>query len=83
MAGVQFLEGARHFSLLQTDSGANTVPCSMGTRALFLEVKQQGLEDVHSPPYSIEVKHRGAIPPLLHTSSCNFTILLYNIVADI
>jgi hypothetical protein len=41
----------------------------MGTRALSLGIKLQGLEAEHSPPSSIEVKNNAAIPPLPHTSA--------------
>jgi hypothetical protein len=41
----------------------------MHTGTLSREVKRQGLETGHSPPYSVEVKKGEAIPPLPHTHS--------------
>jgi hypothetical protein len=40
---------------------------SNGYRGFFpREVKRQGREANHSPPFSVDVKKSGAIPPLLH-----------------
>jgi hypothetical protein len=33
-------------------------------------IKWQGREADHLPPYSVEIKKYGAIPPLAHMSSC-------------
>jgi hypothetical protein len=42
-----------------------------GYLGLFPQVKRQGREAAHSLPTSAEVKKRGSIHPLPHTSSCN------------
>jgi hypothetical protein len=57
---VQFLIVAGNFSLhhhVQNSSGAHPASYPMGTRALFLGVKQLGCEADHSPPSSAEVKN--------------------------
>jgi hypothetical protein len=59
-----------NFSLLrsvQTDSGADPAPYTMGTVGVFhLGLKRQGPEADHSPPSSAEVKNGEAIPPQAH-----------------
>jgi hypothetical protein len=61
--------GARHFSLLHNVQ-TNSVLCS-GYRGPFpgWGVKRQWREADRSPPFSAEVKIRGATPPLPDTSS--------------
>jgi hypothetical protein len=76
MAGVQFLSGARDFSLfhgIHTSSEAHPVSYLMGTRAFSLRVKWKGHEADHSPPFSGRVKNGGAIPPLPDMSSWHST----------
>jgi hypothetical protein len=61
------------FSLLhsvQTGSGNHPDSFQMSTGALSPGVRQPGREAEHSPPYSVEDKNGGAIPPLPHMSSC-------------
>jgi hypothetical protein len=64
---VQFLAGARDFSLLESaekGSGVHRASYVMGTR-----VKWKGNKADHSPPCTAEVKMDGAETPLPHTSS--------------
>jgi hypothetical protein len=72
-AGAILPGKARDFSLLhsvQTDYGAHSTSYAMGTGGgLSPGVKRISHEAHHSPPSSAEVKNRGAIPPLSHTSS--------------
>jgi hypothetical protein len=59
MAGVQFLAGARYFSLVHrvwTSSGAHPAFYPMSTGTLSPGVKQPGFEVDHSPRSSAEVK---------------------------
>jgi hypothetical protein len=59
---------------VQTDSGADPAPNTMGAGALSPEVKQPGREANHSPPSDSEVKNGGAVPPLperLHGAMLN------------
>jgi hypothetical protein len=72
MAGVRFPARATDFSLLhrvQTSSGAHPVPVQRVPGALSSGVKLPGHEADHSSPSSAEVKNRGSMPPLTHTSS--------------
>jgi hypothetical protein len=41
----------------------------MGTGGFSLGIKRQGRKAHYSPPFSIEVKNGGAIPPLPRTCS--------------
>jgi hypothetical protein len=66
MVRVQFLAGARDFSLLyhiQITSEAHPASYPIGLGALFVGVKQPGCEAHHLPPSSAKVKDGGAIPP--------------------
>jgi hypothetical protein len=59
-SGVQFLAGARNFSLLKNVKiccGAHPASYSMGTRNCFTGIKQLGHEADHSPPSSAEVQN--------------------------
>jgi hypothetical protein len=72
MAGVQFLTGARDFSLLhcfQVGSGAYPATYAMDTGNSFPGVKRLEREADHSSLSSAEVKKDGAIPAFFHTSS--------------
>jgi hypothetical protein len=65
MTRVQFPRGARDFSPLH--GVQPRIQCVPG--ALSLGVNWQGYEVDHLPPYSVEVKNGGAIPPIPHIPS--------------
>jgi hypothetical protein len=65
--GVQFLAGARDFSVfssIQTGSGAHVASFTMGTRAVFPGVIWLGHESGHSSLSNAKFKNGGTIPPL-------------------
>jgi hypothetical protein len=67
MAGIQFMAGARDFSLLhriQTGLGAHPASYYCVPGVVSPGVKWLGREADHSPLSSIKVKHGGAIPLL-------------------
>jgi hypothetical protein len=68
---VRFPAGAGNFSLhrVQNGSGAHPASYQRVPGALSLRVERPGREADHSPPCSAKVRMRGAIPPLLSTSS--------------
>jgi hypothetical protein len=78
--GVQFLPGARDFSLLcsiRTDSGAHPAPYPVGTGALLTVVQWQACDADHSLPSSAEVK---MVELYLHSPICVHDIVLNYII---
>jgi hypothetical protein len=55
--------------VVQTGCGAHPASYPMGTGTLSPGAKRQGREADHSSPASAEIKKRGSIHPLPHTSS--------------
>jgi hypothetical protein len=65
-SGDRIPVGARFFAQVQTDPGAHSAFCRMGTGS-FPGVKRQGRGADHSPPPSAEVKNEWSYtstPPL-------------------
>jgi hypothetical protein len=85
--GVQFLAGARDFSLLHSNqivSGAHQASYAMGTRASSSGIKWLRHEADHSPPVSAKVKKAWSYistSPYVFMASCiimhrdNFTFI--------
>jgi hypothetical protein len=72
MAGVQFLTGARGFSvfhIVQTAVGPTQPTIQWVPGGISTAVKRLGREADQSPPSSAELKNGGAIPPLLGAST--------------
>jgi hypothetical protein len=71
-AGVRFPAEASDFFLphsVQTTLGPTQPPIQWVPLTSPPGVKQQRRKTDHSPPFSVEVKNGGAIPPLPHMSS--------------
>jgi hypothetical protein len=74
-AGVQFLAGAKEFSvLIYTGSGIHPASYPMVTRGSLLGVKQPGHAADHSLPPSAKVKNDGAKPRLPNTVPGNNSV---------
>jgi hypothetical protein len=58
--------------IVQTGSGANPAPCSMGTMVPSLSIKRLVHEVYHSPPYSAKVKNE-----LNYTSSPLYALMVW------